>query len=208
MSDERGFLTRTDREFLTGEHEYTGDSAKQQRYQRREAIAERTRQALLDFRLLRNTLDAHERARVFELNSGWDHDKAVKYYRMLPHVIAFMYLAFEGEADNVQEAAHEAPISFERILEMGVKYGERDRYARDIDTTLIEVTFDVEKQDLLPLGPAVDRLIEEGPGALTEAEMFAILYRYGPDSGPDDVSLSDLDEYIKQRQREDVPHDE
>lgn len=67
MTDDRkdAMLTSLQRDFLTGEHEYTGEHAKQERYQRRKAIRERIYHTLLDFTLLLDHLDASEREKVF-----------------------------------------------------------------------------------------------------------------------------------------------
>jgi hypothetical protein len=59
-SEENGFLTDVDKQFLRGEKEYESN---QGRYDRRRAIAKRTRQAFHDFALLYEVLDEHERDR-------------------------------------------------------------------------------------------------------------------------------------------------
>jgi len=61
---ENGFLTNTDKAFLRGEKEY---ETKQGRYDRRRAIAERTRQAFRDFALLCDELNEDERNRIFDV---------------------------------------------------------------------------------------------------------------------------------------------
>jgi len=68
MGENNGFLTSTDKEFLRSDGEYyTNDTAKQSRYERRQAIAERTRQAFHDFSLLAQKLNEHERNRIFDV---------------------------------------------------------------------------------------------------------------------------------------------
>ena len=66
---ENGFLTDVDKQYLRGEKEY---KSKQGRYDRRRAIAERTRQAFQDFALLCNELDENERNRIFDVGPTED----------------------------------------------------------------------------------------------------------------------------------------
>jgi len=58
-------LTTEDRRWLTGEKDYEGEHAKQQRYQRRRDIRERIYNSLLDFTILFEHLEADEREKLF-----------------------------------------------------------------------------------------------------------------------------------------------
>lgn len=62
-------LTETDRQFLKGKKEYTGENAKQMRYERRTAIRERVRQSLKDFSTLFDNLDAEEAGKILKAES-------------------------------------------------------------------------------------------------------------------------------------------
>jgi hypothetical protein len=58
-------LTTEDRRWLTGEKEYDGQHAKQQRYQRRRDIRERVSNSMLDFSILVDALDDDECQEIF-----------------------------------------------------------------------------------------------------------------------------------------------
>lgn len=58
-------LTTEDRRWLTGEKEYEGEHAKQQRYQRRRDIRERIYNSILDFTILFHYLEDTEREKLF-----------------------------------------------------------------------------------------------------------------------------------------------
>jgi len=140
MSDERGFLTKTDREFLTGEHEYTSESAKQQRYQRREAIAERTRQAFHDFALLYEALDSHERHRIFD--SG-ERKEANELSHAIEDTIGFLYWAIQGDiGDRDRVFDRSFPPIFWDLLEAGLRDGERRRQPEPNDIHSIQIEYE------------------------------------------------------------------
>ena len=67
MSSRRNaMLTTEDRRWLTGEKEYEGVHAKQQRYQRRRDIHERVYNSILDWTILFDHLEERQRTRLFE----------------------------------------------------------------------------------------------------------------------------------------------
>lgn len=185
MSDERGFLTGTDREFLTGEHEYTGESAKQQRYQRREAIAERTRQAFYDFAFLYDVLDPHERDRVFNP----DESDTVELVEAMRDTIAFLYRALEGDRDRPISRDRSVTVNFNQVFEPGIKRGERDRQPQD-DRALQNLfaghgyveyePFRVEYRQNPPIPDPdviVERLVDDGVHAVSDDELSALIHR-------------------------------
>jgi len=72
VREQNAMLTKTDREFLIAEGEhYSGDSAKQMRYERRQKIRDRIRETLLDFTLLFDYLPDSEQEKLFEDEGGW-----------------------------------------------------------------------------------------------------------------------------------------
>jgi len=186
MSGERGFLTQTDREFLTGEHEYTGENAKQQRYERRQAIAERTRQAFFDFALLYETLDEHERNRIFDIGPIHDDvDQHNEFRDALASTVAFLYRSLEGDIDTDTVRTRSFRVPFERVLTEGLKRGEADRYDREHTTKhRVEVDYGgvevVETGDPATLVRGLRKLARHRRHELTEAEMSAILCHYEP----------------------------
>ena len=58
-------LTTEDRRWLTGEKQYEGEHAKQQRYQRRRDIRKRIYNSILDFSILFEHLEEDEREKLF-----------------------------------------------------------------------------------------------------------------------------------------------
>jgi len=110
MPDEKGFLTETDKEFLRGEREYSGENSKQMRYQRRRAVRERTREALRDFGLLNRTLDETERDKIFAAEPRSRELKDLQ--GDVREVIQFLYTGLGGEA------------GFRQPLQTGVANGE------------------------------------------------------------------------------------
>lgn len=59
-------LTTEDRRWLTGEKEYEGEHAKQQRYQRRRDIHERVYNSILDWTILFDHFEERQRTKLFE----------------------------------------------------------------------------------------------------------------------------------------------
>ena len=200
MSDERGFLTATDRAFLRGEKEY---EAKQSRYQRREAIAGRARAAFEDFALLYEVFDEHERNRVFDVEPehGPEPLPGEGLYGDLVDSIAFLYLALEGDLHSPITANRWFSVPFDRVVQQGIKKGESDRYGRRV---VVEVDGpDVEVKTNLDAGTvdaAIDKLARQSYNELTESEMYAVLFRFGEIHG--DESYSRLADRVEERREE------
>ncbi len=207
MSDERGFLTKTDREFLTGEKEYTGENAKQQRYERREAIAARTRQAFHDFALLYDTLDEHERDRIFDLGVSQEGGRVVvdreavgRFRDSLIGTVAFLYLSLEGSLES--EPSHRSMMAnFEQILEAGVQKAEAERRPGDPLSYLIDPEFNVHVSkggQQLP-ERAIKKIAEYRGYELSASELQALIASMDPDStGPHAEGWGKLTELVKQ----------
>ena len=200
MSDERGFLTATDRAFLRGEKEY---EAKQSRYQRREAIAGRARAAFEDFALLYEVFDEHERNRVFDVepDQGGPPSPYTGLYSDLIDSIAFLYLALEGDLHSPTTANRWFSVPFDRVVQNGIKVAESDRYGRHV---VVEVDGpDVEVKTNLDAGTvdaAIDKLARQSYNELTESEMYAVLFRFGEIHG--DESYSRLADRVEERREE------
>jgi len=114
MSEHKGFLTDTDKAFLRGEREYTGDNAAQMRYQRRQAIRERTRNACRDFSLLLAELDPEEVAKLFPF--GDDTQDTAGVYDGMADALALFFVSFFDREDVSDVGAHE-------MVDMVVKRG-------------------------------------------------------------------------------------
>lgn len=107
MSNAKGCLTRTDREFLRGEKEY---DSKQALYSRRKSIRDGVRGALHDFRLLANELDDEERERIFDADPRSDELRELT--GDVQAAVEFLYAGMGGMA------------GFRRPLKHGVANGE------------------------------------------------------------------------------------
>ena len=211
MSGEKGFLTNVDREFLTGEKEYSGENAKQQRYERREAIAARARQAFRDFALLYDAVDQHERDRIFDVGDDMhDHDAVNEFHGALVDTLAFMYLSLEGEvgSDTIRHRGRSFRVPFETILKQGVKKGEVSRYDRDMFRSMVSVEFDVdvkEGTDHLRTQRAIDKIARMRFSELTEEEMYSLLYLYEPDGVLEALGsggYTELDKRVREKRDE------
>lgn len=217
MSDEQGFLTKTDRAFLEGWREYTGKNAKQQRYERREAIAARTRRAFSDFSLLYNELDERERNRIFDVGEGFtDADALNEFQDVLVDVLAFLYRSIEGEADSDAIMRRSFRTPFKEILGQAVAKAEVDRHARKASTSMAIVDFEVELRDTRLVDPAhaIDKIARGRPHELTEIEMYNLIHQFNPITGrARGHRYTELDERVERRRSEllaelEVPTDE
>lgn len=134
MADQKGFLTEADREFLRGEREYTGENAKQMRYQRRQSIRERTRGAFRDFALLHDELDKTERNKIFDPPG----EEVSPLLTALQKTIALLYHSLEGDVDDPGVHSRSFSYSFDDILEVGIKNGEAERQPQDPSDVHVE----------------------------------------------------------------------
>lgn len=173
MSEKSGFLTPTDREFLRGEKEYHGEHAKQNRYQRRQGIAERTRAAFEDFALLFDTLDEHERNRIFDPPV----EETTELMDAVVGSVAFLYYALEGDSgSNTVDWERSFRYPFSQVLEAGVRRGEIARQEADSKHQFVgdpEVTFDVDvtRERTADRDRVVDALARNAGRELTEGEL-------------------------------------
>jgi len=188
MSDETGFLTDVDKEFLRGEKEY---DSKQGRYGRRRAIRERTRQVFYDFQLLHNTLDEAELNKIFDPPV----DEISELMRAMIESVAFLYHALEGDSgSNAVDWERTFRYPFSQVLEAGVKHGEIARQESNGEhhfTGNPEVTFDV---DVTRVHPAdrdriVEALARNGGRGLTDKELRAGIVHTAGDTPTTDVEL-------------------
>lgn len=174
MSKERGFLTKTDRDFLTGEKEYTGENAKQQRYERREAIASRARRAFYDFAFLFEKLDKHERERVF----GVSRDDHSDFRDALEDTLAFLYTASKDDVASIPSNDYLPMPSFRTLLDVGVSKAEAARHSKNISPTgHVDVTFsvDVNPPTVYDMDRLVDKIAQFKMHELSESEVrFAL----------------------------------
>lgn len=196
---ENGFLTDRDKKFLTGEKEYTGDNAKQLRYQTRRAIRERTRAAYRDFALLYEVLDENERNKIFDIDvEGQVPPRHHGLYSDLVDTIAFLYLSLKGDVDSQVVTEREFAPHFDSILEAAIKSGEKRRYPRPV---LVEVEPpDVDVRTNIDSGTqegAIDKIAARDYDELTEEEMFTLLFRFGELHG--DESYERLRDRVEER---------
>lgn len=189
MSDENGFLTNVDKQFLRGEKEYDSN---QGRYDRRQSIAERARQAFHDFALLFDVLDKHERDRIFDIGvedqpgKGADRvnaDQINAFQDSLAATVAFLYLALEGEINDVSPPGYNN-VSFKQVLEAGVSRAEIERRPGDRYDYVTDVEFAATVTE--PAADRVERAIEKiadyRAHELSESELRALVISADPET--------------------------
>jgi hypothetical protein len=189
MSDETGFLTDVDKEFLRGEKEY---DSKQGRYGRRRAIRERTRQAFYDFQMLHNTLDEAELNKIFDPPA----EETSELMRAMIDSIAFLYHALEGDpGSNAVDWERTFRYPFGQVLEAGVQHGEIARQEANGEHHFAgnpEVTFDVDVTRVHPADRdrVVEALARNSGRGLTDKELKTAIVHAAddtPSTGPEPV---------------------
>jgi hypothetical protein len=170
---ENGFLTERDRKFLLGEKEYTGENAKQMRYQARRAIRERARAALFDMQLLFDVLDEHELEKVFQLPQEPDDvDERAEFKGALEDTLAYLYLGVGALQQQPRGWA-----SFRHYVEKGVLRAESKR--SDDPHAGAEILVDVSIEHYHPseadVNEALEKIAEGRERELTERELRAFL---------------------------------
>jgi len=166
MSDGRGFLTKTDREFLRGGKEYTGENAKQQRYERREAIAARTRQAFHDFALLYDTLDEHERDRIFDP----PRDDVFPLHDAVRDTLSFLYWGIEREPG--EKGPHRSFFyRFDQLFESAIRRGEKRRHDERVMIDYDPYTVERVQAEAGWVEQVADDLAENGGRGIPDKEL-------------------------------------
>lgn len=178
---ENGFLTERDRKFLRGEKEYTGENAKQMRYQARRAIRERTRAAFRDFSLLYNILDETERKKIFNVaDEPLDTDGGLSRETRdgITDTLAFLYISLAGEVgEEFSRLTQPGVPEFESALEQAISQAEHDRrpdherVAGPFVST--ELTVDVDTK--VDVEAAAEKLARGDVRRLSEAELRALV---------------------------------
>lgn len=151
----RGILSNTDREYLCGLREYSHD---QSELNRRQAIRERTINALRDFHLLWLLLEDVEWEKIFE---AFDPEEINHTFSAM---LAFMYLGIDQDTGRMEEI-------IQRGIFLGANYDTSGRWSGE--ATDVDVSIDIEYE------PNVDTLYERlktGDGdELTPGEIGALV---------------------------------
>lgn len=158
-SRKNAMLTTEDRRWLTGQKEYLGEHAKQQRYQRRRDIRERVYNSVLDFTILFEDLDDRERERIFgRVAAGgtrWDPPDG-EFESGVRDALAFL-LRSVGVVDHAgtagsKRATEATDTVIERLLtDAIVRIGVREGFAVE------DVTLEIEAVDRTP-GETLEKL--------------------------------------------------
>jgi len=173
----RGILSEADRRYLRNPDEYS----KQAGYERRQAIIDRTHEALHDFSLLVSELDEDSRHRAFEDRDLENKDHTIN---VLSSAFAFLYL---GITDTV-EPADLAKDAFESMVGQGIKkaYLQRGESVRN-------VTVDIEVET----GPPIEQLREQD-----ELHLFEIFQMIEAGELPADEATELMNEILQERSDE------
>jgi hypothetical protein len=175
---ENGFLSDVDKEFLRGEKEY---DSKQSRYDRRHAIRERTRAAFRDFSLLNKTLDPEERNKIMNIPTSpeptyADTGLAPETEEGFVNMIAFAYLALEGELDGLSPRELPTVPSFEELLESSVSRAATIRHVRaGLRHSVTSTEFSARTYGEWDAPRAAAKLARGYVESLTEAELRALV---------------------------------
>ncbi|WP_336024647.1 hypothetical protein [Halobellus salinisoli] len=151
----RGILSGTDREYLCGLRDY---SHQQSELNRRQAIRERTINALKDFNLLWLLLGETEWKKVFDT---FETDELNDTFAAM---LSFMYLGIGQDPDRMEKI-------LEHGLYLGANYSTSGRWsgkANDVDVS-IDIDYDPDIE-------ALYERVEEGEGdQLTPGEIGALV---------------------------------
>lgn len=177
---ENGFLTDRDRKFLRGEKEYTGENAKQMRYQARRAIRERTRAAFRDFSLLYATLNENERKKIFNIvDDPLDVDGGLSHETMdgITDTLAFLYLSLTGEVgEEFSRLTQPGVPDFESALEQAISQAEHDRRPdHDWPGPFVSTELTVDVDPEVDVAAAAEKLARGDVRRLSEAELRALV---------------------------------
>lgn len=174
MTDYKGFLTPGDRLFLQGQKQY---ESKQGRYERRESIRHRTRQAFYDFALLHQELERAERNKIFDPPA----EETADLMKAMIETVAFLYHSLEGDAGSkAVDWGRTFRYPFAQVLKAGVQHGEMARHRHnepDPFAGIVDVTFDVEvsRAQLADQDRVVEDLAENDGYGLTDEELRATI---------------------------------
>ena len=147
----RGFLTETDRRYLRGEMEY---SPQVERNRRRD-IRERVENAVKDFSIVADSLEARDREQVFSKDTK----------RLSDGIGGALYFLYLGSIDM--------RMDFALAVEDSVERAEYDYHLRNSGVSVdVEAEFDVEVTESRSIGGLVDKLLSEEP--LTFGELSAL----------------------------------
>ncbi|KTG11570.1 hypothetical protein AUR64_03470 [Haloprofundus marisrubri] len=175
---DRGILTPSDREYLLGRKtDYTDHSKKQ----KRNRIRRRLRNAILDFTILFEHLEARDRETLFDPDDARD-----AYTQGITDMLAFFHLGTMG---------YHTP--FKDMLARGVNKAEQELAGSDY--RMVTVDFNVEPVGRIDVDDVVDKLEYGEFGELTDEELRAFT-RLLADS--DDFSATDVRSEMKAQMTE------
>lgn len=177
---ENGFLTERDREFLRGEKEYSGENARQMRYQTRRAIRERTRAAFRDFSLLYDVLDETERKNIFNVADDpldVDGGLSIETRVGITDTLAFLYLSLTGElGEEFTRRTQPGVPEFESALERAISQAEHDRRPdHDGPGPFVSTELTVDVTTEVDVASAAEKLARGDVWRLSETELRALL---------------------------------
>ncbi|WP_245902839.1 hypothetical protein [Salinigranum rubrum] len=156
---DRGILTPSDREFLLGRKtDYTEHSKKQ----KRNRIRRRLRNAILDFTILFEHLEARDRETVFNP----DDENREAYTRGITDMLAFLHLGTMG---------YHTP--FKHMLATGVNRAEQE--LADSEYRMVTVDFNVDPVGRIDVDAVVDKLDSGAFDDLTDEELRAFVRLLG-----------------------------
>lgn len=181
-SRKNAMLTTEDRRWLTGDKEYEGEHAKQQRYQRRKDIRERVWNSVLDFTILFEHLDNDQCEDIFDLLAEEGSSKTAEresFANGVRDALAF-FLYNVGVTELMREVtspATDGAAAEQFVTEALTRAGRKDDLlVEEVDlnieatpASLSDILADLEAGEELSAGE-LQYLIESGTVDVTELQ--------------------------------------
>lgn len=176
--DPRGILTEVDEEFLDDpESYYDGEYASQSKYERQRGIRRRIVASILDFSVVRWSLDDVERLKIFDEPDEQGADDALSFHAALESLLGWIYLG-----------CRESGPSFERLLSNAIEAAEEDYQQKHRGEIVdVDVSFDVTVSSFEENVEEIARALEAG-----DAVRARVLYRI-PTLGDVDLDIGGID---------------
>lgn len=161
----RGVLSGADRRYLKDPESYAQEHSRQSVRERKKAIRERTRNALLDFQILFEELPPEERKKIFTPPGA----RTTEFEEAIISLLGFVY----GEADPLPQLS-----SFETLLSAGIRRATRQMAGGEDLTVEVDFGVHVESPDSVNWTDVVDKAKSGNFDSLSEVEIRAFVREY------------------------------
>lgn len=155
-----GILTKADREFLRTEGEYyTGEHARQSRYQRRRDIRRRIVESILDFSFIASHLEEEERRKIFENPSKHGSGDEFDFEAGVGSLLAWLHRGYREQGRDLLD-----------VTKYYLEEAEREyRVARTGNDGKAEFSYQMDWTSIQDNAEELARKLEEGEPVLAES---------------------------------------